>query len=188
MLLFPIIGFSGKLGVGKSYLAKILFGMSKKSIILNFADVPKLSCIFSGIVTFENSFVEKTFESRSLIKKYCTDMREKHGKDVFIRQLEKVIKVIRFSMGDDVQIIIADIRFPEEIDFVQSQGGIVIRVDAPNRNHDALMKESLGNEQKYLEIATHPSEIALDNYGFEFDMRINNDDNSDPKSIFSMFF
>ena len=74
--------------------------------------------------------------------------------------------------------IISDVRFKNEYEFVKNNKtmGIIVKVIAPKRNEDRLLKESRGDMYVYEKISNHASECDLDDYNNEkYDMVIEND-------------
>jgi hypothetical protein len=77
--------------------------------------------------------------------------------------------------------IITDLRFPNEYDAVKNKGSITIRVNRPKKYEAGFLNipgvknvyaSKLGMEEfdKALENVLHPSEIALDNYQFDYEI------------------
>jgi phosphomevalonate kinase len=170
-----IFGFSGKLGVGKNYVAEELFygSLPSNTMIMAFADHFKVDCVSKDDVDFEKVFVKKDEHTRRLLQLRGTEEgRDKYGDDIWIRTIETWIQLY-YQRGIDY-FIITDVRFPNEAAWVRSVEGKTFRINAPNRNNKALNEESNGNPEMLQSIATHVSETALDYYT-EFDYVINND-------------
>lgn len=66
--------------------------------------------------------------------------------------------------------IITDMRFPNELEAIKDRDGITIRV---NRPYQTVVGQGNGNWATFSDMQFHPSETALDNS--EFDYEINND-------------
>ncbi len=43
-------------------------------------------------------------------------------------------------------VMIADVRFINEADYIKNNNGLLIRIEAPDRNNDRLNKESNNDE------------------------------------------
>jgi len=172
-----IYGFSGKLGSGKNYLAeKVFYNMlddSSSTIILAFADQLKIDLCSRDKIPYESIFHTKDHQSRVALQKYGTDMREKYGADIWITYLHNWIKM--HAERGVKSFIITDVRYPNELAWIKSLGGRIIRVEAPNRNLYELKKEANGDLSKMQEIREHSSEIALDNCREQFDYIVDND-------------
>lgn len=172
-----IYGFSGKLGTGKNYIAEKLFtSMMPKAntLVMALADQIKVECCVKDRVDFELAFHKKDEATRKLLQIRGTEEgRDKYGDDIWIRYLDTWIQV--YEERGIERVIITDIRFPNELEWIRTKGGIAIRVEAPERNRDELMRESGGDSKIYEAISTHSSETGLDDKILEFDYIINND-------------
>lgn len=175
-----IIGLSGKLGTGKNYIAeKILPSILRKRIsgarcyFLSFADQMKVElCIRNpGQLNYKNTFVEKTSKTRQILQKYGTEECRSKDPDIWIRAMDLWIQIFKHrcyndEISDEYPIfIISDVRFGNEADWIVSNNGLLIRVDAPQRNQIRIKSEGLKSE--------HSSETSLDEYPFDY--FVNND-------------
>jgi hypothetical protein len=171
-----IYGFSGKLGVGKNYIAENLFYHAlpqKNTLIMALADHFKVDTVSKDNVEFDKVFVKKDEQTRRLLQIRGTEEgRDKYGKDIWIRTIQTWIKLYH-DRGVE-RFIITDIRFPNEAEWVHQMGGITFRINAPERNEQALQQESECDPKKYHAISTHASETGLDSYQ-NFTYMINND-------------
>lgn len=193
------IGFSGKIGTGKNYIAENIFmpELVKKLKLNNadalivplyysFGDHVKIECLCRNSYDvlsikdgFESFFINKTNYTRSLLQSYATENgRNTHHEDIWIRALESWVAVQldrlnKLKMKIIAIIVITDIRFMNELNYVLNNDGIIIRVVANNRTDLKLIDESQGDEKRVEAIKNHSSETALDNYNFKH--FINND-------------
>lgn len=93
------------------------------------------------------------------------------GTEVFRKQdPDKWVRVLSYQIEEEKPeiAVISDLRFPNEADWVRGSGGIVVRI---KRLHD--------NGEQYLSTdrpTNHPSEIALDNYLFDYTFSAKNGD------------
>ena len=149
-----ILGISGRMGVGKSTAGEILskygyqqasFAHSLKRMVAGLLDVPvemleerDFKNKGSGLCRepFVNQKIEMTV--REVLEQVATKMREL-SEDFFIDALDL----------PDGLVVITDVRYPNEVEWIRSTGGIVIRLTANN-----LPPQS-----------DHISNIALDHYG-----------------------
>lgn len=166
-----IFGFSGKLGSGKNYLAEIyLFELLRKQnknvAIMAFGDYLKMLCILKDGISYERLFHEKDNESRTILQKGGMEER-KTNNNIFIRAIDCNIRLAIDRKVD--AIIITDVRFNIELEYLKEKGAVLFRVNATNRNLTKLKQE--GNNS---ECASHISETELDNCD-KFDYYINND-------------
>jgi len=160
-----IIGISGKIGSGKSTLSKII--QKKLSKVeyqeWNFADnLKKIVAILLGytyeeIITTDvkSDFIpEIDMNVRQVFQKVGTDcLRNNLHNDIWVISL-----MLNYIKQNKPNIIIADVRFPNEAKFVLDHDGILIRI---NRNLNST------NLVTNLEINNHISETALDDFPFE---------------------
>lgn len=176
-----LFGFSGKLGTGKNYISEKLFLAmlpKKNTLVMALADHFKVECCAKDKIKYEKVFVAKDDETRYLLQKRGTEEgRNKYGEDIWVKTLETWIRVYR-ERGVE-RFIITDLRFPNEVEWVKSKGGVTFRVEAPGRNLTRLKEESAGDEAKMDLIRNHSSEVTLDGYP-NFDYVINNDYEDQP--------
>ena len=171
-----IIAFSGKIGSGKNYLAeKVVFDYLRKQnknvLIVAFADHPKITCHVKDGVPYEKLFHDKDEETRKILQ--TRGMLERKDNDkIFIDIVNCSIR-LAFERGVDV-VLVTDLRFKNEFQFLKELGATLIRVNAPKRSRDKLLKECNGDEKKADIIASHISEKDLDDCG-EFDHYLGND-------------
>ena len=173
-----IIGLSGKMGVGKDYLARHIIQPfiessfpKERCISLAFADQLKINTIINHNVPFESVFLKKNDQTRNLLQREGTENgRNKFGKDHWIRYTHNWIETWK-SRGFTT-FLLTDVRFCNEIDWIHKNNGVVIRVEAPNRS--AMKFEQEFGKQSGSN--SHQSEIELDNIDpFNFDLVVNND-------------
>jgi hypothetical protein len=174
------IGVSGKMGSGKDYFVEnyikpyIENQLKEKCLIISFADMLKFNLIVHHNILLDQ-FNNKTPEIRSLLQLEGTEKgRNIHGEDIWIRYV-KAWGELHMSRGIKY-IIISDVRFKNEYEFIKKNGGLIFRMFSPNRNEIRLRKESK-NEEMYEQIKNHQSEIELDD--FKFDIIVNNIDKID---------
>tara|TARA_A100001015_G_scaffold286842_1_gene356000 strand:- start:1817 stop:2383 length:567 start_codon:yes stop_codon:yes gene_type:complete len=172
-----IIGLLGNQGVGKSYISQYisdeLYKLNKKSIILAFADHFKIDCVCKHNIEYNRVFGDKDLESRKLLQKVGTEEgRDVFGQNIWINVVENWIKVF-YSRGIEY-FIISDVRFLNEVEWIKSINGIVIKINAPERHKICLKKESNNNLDNENEIKAHISEIEI-NKITNYDLIINND-------------
>lgn len=153
-----IIGISAKMGCGKTALANILLDELPEFKRIAFADVLKQECseIYKyplvwnyteeGKKRLVNTGIKSMpiMEVRELLQHHGTDIRRKQDYDYWIKAMDEQI-----TDGDNV--IIDDVRFPNEADFVKKREGILVRINPypewkPEKHSD------------------HISETALDDY------------------------
>lgn len=178
-----VIGFSGKLGAGKDYVASVLLpkilGDAYEVRTMAFADQLKWECAARNPkMTYEAMFMNKTAESRRALQQYGTENgRNVHGPDMWLRALEcRILTEASRQINKAKRLVIAitDARFPNEVDFVLGKlNGRVIRVIAPDRTTARANSECLSADA-----LAHPSETSLDTYDFGTDVLDNSCENA----------
>ncbi len=173
-----IIGLLGHQGVGKNYIAEIVLPKmlsQKNTVVLAFADHFKIDCISKHNADFNKVYGQKDYETRILLQKVGTEEgREVFGYDIWVRTLHNWIKVLH-SRGVK-RFIISDLRFQNEVEWIKSLNGIIIKINAPNRYQNRLEIETGNDIDKINEIKNHPSEANIDNIEI-YDILVNNDYN-----------
>ena len=178
---YKIICVSGKIGVGKDFIATnvIKSYLEKKGcriLILALADHFKIEAVAKEGLPYKDVFFEKTKESRKILQKKGTEEgRAVFGDSIWINHLLTTMRLHHERSGIDV-FIVTDCRFKNEVFHFKESGALVIRINAPIRNHNRLSKESNGDPEIYNSIKNHVSETDLDDYD-GFDFIYENDDN-----------
>lgn len=170
-----IIGISGKAQAGKDTIAGMLqvlltnphitWDMYNSDIcyawdhfIVHYADLLKevsQEMLDMPFDDFNNQEVKQQYIDwlgmtvREFLQKLGTAVRKEIDPDFWVKAL--------FNTYHNGNVIIADVRFPNEAEAIKERGGILIRIERPGAG--------AGN---------HISETALDNYD-KFDYIVNND-------------
>ncbi len=188
------IGISGKMGSGKDYFAEnylkpyIENVLHKKCLIISFADMIKINLMVHNNLSLNQLYGKKTNDIRKLLQLEGTDKgRNIHGEDIWIKYL-KAWGELHISRGINI-IIIPDLRFINEYNFIKNMNGITIRINSPERNEKRLTEESIINDvfsiEQYNIIKNHQSEIELDNSIFDYNINNHNDYNTILSNIFN---
>ena len=175
-----IIGLLGHQGVGKNYIAEKILPFileEKPTIVLAFADHFKIDCICKHGIEYDKVFGKKDYKTRKILQRVGTEEgRNVYGDNIWINITEAWIKTF-YSRGIK-RFIISDVRFQNEVDWIKSLNGIVIKINAPNRYMNRLTSENDNNKERIEEIKSHLSESIIDKIQ-NFDLSINNDDGDD---------
>jgi phosphomevalonate kinase len=184
-----IIGLSGKMGSGKNYIAeKIIYPDFKDNyniLIIGFGDLMKYELYARDkTLMYDELYDHKTFETRNKLQQYGTENgRDKYHQDIWIRGLDIQIETFRRRSNDQCLIIICDVRFTNEAEYIKEKGGKIIRVIASDRTEERYLRESNKNKEMYEKIVNHKSEIELDLYKFDYYINNNKDNNNFYKEI-----
>lgn len=154
-----IITISAKSQHGKNLTASILKEkleqQSKKVLIVHYADYLKFICKeyfgWNGV---------KDEKGRSLLQKIGTDKIRKIDPDFHVSIVAKLINVFA---NDFDYFLIPDTRFVNELEYLKNNKFNVISLHVERLNFE----NNLTPEQKL-----HPSEIALDNYKFDYYIKV----------------
>jgi hypothetical protein len=161
---YEIIGISGKASSGKDYISDHFLdplGYKKISLSWHF----KVWLVGKGEATYEEVFVTKPPHIRKLLQLEGTEYgRLKYGEQVWCNTMGTWMDLLSDAWGIN-KFVCPDIRFPNEVKFIQDLGGKVFRVHSPKR----VAKSGLNAEAR-----AHISETALDGYDL-FDGTILND-------------
>ena len=184
-----IIGLSGKMGSGKNYIAEQIIYPDFKDyyniLIIGFGDLMKYELYARDkTLIYDELYDHKTFETRNKLQQYGTENgRDKYHQDIWIRGLDIQIETFRRRSNDQCLIIICDVRFTNEAEYIKDKGGKIIRVVASDRTEERYLRESNNNKEMYEKIVNHKSEIELDSYKFDYYINNNKDNMNFTKEI-----
>lgn len=177
-----LIGLCGKMGSGKDYIAQtlVLPFLQKKlhqtSLKFCFADQIKINVMTKDNISFGDVFEKKTLDTRKLLQREGTEQgRGLLGEDIWVRYLDGWSKLLHTRGVKN--IVVSDVRFKNELEYIKRRNGVLIKVIAPARNMRRLLHEA-GNDPVALQtIESHPSECDLDDVGDElYDVILKNDE------------
>jgi hypothetical protein len=168
-----IIGFLGKRGVGKDFIASKLFQkQNQPTLLVAFADHFKIDGIVDLNLEFDKVFGEKDIYTRKKLQDLGTKFgRDQKNPNIWIDKLENWIR-IHYQRGIK-RFIVTDLRFQNEVDWIHKLGGKVIKIEAPNRNLDRIKREEL-NLDSNQETRNHISELGIEKIT-NYDYLIHND-------------
>jgi hypothetical protein len=178
-----LIGLVGKLGSGKDYIAdNIVIPLFKEPHLkMAFADQIKINVMTKNNIPFNDVYVNKTEQSRTLLQQEGTEKgRDTINKNIWVDYLDNWIKIYKYKGVE--HFIVSDVRFKNELEYIKNNGGILIKIVAPSRNHARLTAESKCDTVAYNKIKSHISECDLDDIPEDqFDMIIDNDTQFTPE-------
>ena len=166
-----IYAFSGKQKVGKNYVAEKLFIPlleNKNTMVMAFADHFKVDAIVKNNLPYDKAFGEKDVKTRKILQKLGTEEgRDKYGEDIWIKILDTWIRI--YEERGIERVIITDLRFKNEYEYLKSKKAIIIKIEAHNRQ---ILNLNTSNK----EILNHKSETELNE--LPYDYLINNNYNN----------
>lgn len=173
-----VIGISGRMGSGKNYVAeRLLLPMLPPlpTMVVALADHFKVDVVAKDRFPYEKVFVQKDQETRRALQHRGTEEgRDRYGDDIWVRTLETWMRI--HAERGIRRFIICDVRFPNELIWIRSLGGVVIRVIAPTRTMLRVRSEAR-SEEAFTAIMNHPSESSMDVVPLEhYDAVIYNDE------------
>lgn len=183
-----IIGLLGNQGVGKNYIAENIIPKllnNKRYVVLAFGDLLKIDLITKNNISYSEVFENKTHKTRLLLQQLASLEKEKYGDNIFIEKLDSLIRVLRDRCIE--RFIISDVRFQNEIDWINSLNGVVIKINAKNRFLDRLIKENGNDDEKIKKIISHDSEKNINMVkGWKYEV-YNNDGDNIEEQLFNIF-
>ena len=183
-----LIGITGRAGVGKDEVGRIIQELEPGWEIKKFAGKLKQICgILCGVdpIKFEDQEFKKQMSPfgmsyRELLQMVGTEgMRDTIDSDVWVKALFADFISTRwyFDYGERIMIppkwIVTDVRFPNEADAIKERGGYLIKVCRGVNVTDNLwydvyeyekQKEFMYELQGIKSKKEHPSETAMDAY------------------------
>ncbi len=142
-----LIGIAGKKQHGKDTLAKYLLTQFPSSYRIGFADELKEEVADACQVTVPEIEKNKPLY-RPILQWWGTEFRRNKEKDYWLKAMEEHLE----CFTEAFIILIPDVRFFNEADFIKSRGGILLKVVRTNYPDD--------ND-------THASENELNDYEFD---------------------
>lgn len=167
-----ILGISGKAESGKDFLTTNIIMPKYGYRQFSFAWHLKCGLVGKGLATYDEVFHTKPPHVRKEMQLEGTERgRHVYGVDIWTRTTMAWLQLLSDSWGMD-KFVISDVRFVNEVNFIQEMGGKVIRLVAPNRTANSKLSP---------EARLHESETALDDFPLHrFDAVIDNDYDMEP--------
>jgi hypothetical protein len=146
------------------YRIKVKYGTSRYNIlIIGFGDQVKNELYARDqSLTYDLLHNNKTYE-------YATENgRDKFNQDMWIRGLNMQIETFCRRSPKETLVIICDVRFINEAEYIKNKNGILFRIIAKQRTELRYWNEATGDQIKYNKICDHQSETDLDKYKFDY--------------------
>lgn len=158
-----LLGVSGKIGSGKTTLCEAVvhhYG-DDRVLVRNFADRLKEEVALHVGVDVDDCYTHDGKNQQlphynmtlgSLLQVWGTKIREIHA-DAWVLAVDAYVReYLHTSYCDETLIVIGDVRFPNEVDWIRASGGHVIR----------LVGDPAGVRAASTRNVHHASETALD--------------------------
>ncbi len=136
------IGIGNKCRQGKDTFASALHAQMPDSCVIGFADALKKMC---------RDFYGMKGKDPELLQRIGLQMRHLAYDDIWIRKLEVVV-----AMAPKAVVIIPDVRFPNEADFIHRKGGFLVHAQRVNPDGTPFIASDRD--------PAHISETALDGF------------------------
>lgn len=183
--MIKLLGLTGKKRSGKNYTATIIRKVAEPEIQvieLSFASALKKEVASFLAIDIAELEGENKEEYRTLLQWWGTDYRRnKYGDNYWIDRMDEAVQRIKQpswlqwakelfgSKPKNIVIVITDVRFPNEAEYVINNGGCLWHVVNPDQTEDAN--------------SLHASETAMDKYPHYPTTLINKRDNEIPYTI-----
>lgn len=162
----PVIGLCGYARSGKDHIARAL--VEQGWMRFAFADALKMIIVEAGFAQDlqELEELKNNPAMRLFLQKLGVAVREVLGEDTWIRKVDGEIR--RRLEADDVEgIVITDVRFKNEADYISSIGGVVVRVTRPGVG-------PWNDHVSETEIESIPADYVFINDGTDFENEVRN--------------
>jgi hypothetical protein len=146
-----VIGIIGKKESGKTTLAYMMERRFTQLVTPNpgivfirgFGDALKEMIVRAGFCTKEEVFQTKTDFSRMIMQKIGTEIiRDQVDPSFWIKKMDEFVQSARQINHREVYIIIHDVRFMNEAEYIRSKGGILIKILRTSSFEDTHRSES----------------------------------------------
>lgn len=170
------------MGCGKDYISdNYILPLLENSLKMSFADQIKINVMTKKNILYDLVYVNKTKETRILLQKEGTEegrnsinINGDSNMNIWVDYLNNWITLL--NKRGVSSFVIPDCRFKNEINYIKSNNGILIKIIAPIRNEKRLQNESEGNINIYNKIKNHLSECDLDDIeDINYDLILYND-------------
>jgi len=153
-----IVGIVGQLGSGKDYIVNNYIipylndndnDKDSKVHIISMADALKVELMIKDNNSFDKLYIIKDKKTRQRLQEYGTDIcRKEMGEDIWIRYVDAWIQI--YKLRGKKLFIIPDIRFENEAEYVTNNGGVLVGIEANDRNDTKIEQENLTTEVNHI--------------------------------------
>jgi hypothetical protein len=144
-----LVGFTGRAGAGKTSICKMISHGARKSKKIStkeLAFATPLKKVVGKIFDWSPARIEhgkgeidkkwsEIFKTevtpRSMLQKIGMAFRTEVDPDFWVKLIQNEVAKISDKGSKDVVVLFSDVRFPNEVDFIKSQGGILVKVLRP---------------------------------------------------------
>jgi len=149
-----IVAISGKMGSGKTTLAKHIQSKDARVRLIHFATPLKDAIIAMGIPR-EDVEVTKPAVVRQLMQVYGQAMRH-YDPDYWVRKVQRKLEDISWAdarTGADTVVVVDDVRFPNELAMLEAYGAVTVRLakfgdpNGPSPHDDDVSETALDSAE-----------------------------------------
>jgi hypothetical protein len=162
-----IIGITGRRGSGKDSAANIFlkeFLTTHHVIKMGFADSVKDDiCEIFGITREKLEVIKNNTIVRHLLQWYGTDFTRKKDPNYWVKEIEYRISKLE-KLEVPYFIIIPDVRFQNELDWIKSNGGTTFNIARGQSNQQELKLGEVDNHESETNCDILPVDFHILNY------------------------
>ena len=170
-----VIGLGHRARQGKNFVANFMRAQQPDMRLYAFADELKLYCkehhdellprwqLASQTKQVPACKEDPIYGYTKILQWYGTDVARKQDPDTWVKAL-----AARLEVDEPEVAIITDVRFPNEAQFIKEKGGYMVNV-----------RRLLADGSQFVDTSrdpNHPSEIALDDYEYDFIIEVKDGD------------
>ncbi len=168
-----IIGIIGKKESGKTTVAHMIeeellenpfVPKPSMALIIAFSDALKEILIKANLCTREEVYGKKTDFSRMILQKIGTEIIRDHvDEDFWVKKMDETLNSINhspFTNFKELFVIIHDVRFRNEAEFIKEKGGVLIKI-----LRDETSVDNHRSEAEQSSITLRPKDYLIMNRG-----------------------
>lgn len=168
-----LIAFTGKKQSGKTTASDYLF---KYHNFLSYAFAGKLKLVCQDLFALSNEQVDGNLKERideryglsprNILQKFGSEVGREIYRDIWIKCLERKIQHL---LDNKINIVISDLRFNNEAEWIQSKGGLIVALERPQTEvNDTHISES-GINTEYIDYRIINTYDTLEDFYIEID-------------------